>query len=333
MCTHFLPSDWSCDEVGTWLASLNFPQYSTSFKSNEINGLALINLDKQDVAALGVGPIGHRSRIILAINDLRQREGLSEVHKVKRVSIEGNIAAGKSTFLDILKKEMDFVVVPEPVSKWQHIVSEEEAMTGSQISGGNLLQLFYDEPSRWGFTFQTYAFISRMRSQLQPLSFFRKSNALKKIKATQKTIQPTVQFFERSIYSDRYCFALNCFESGKFSNVEWDAYCDSHTWLTQSFAGLRLDGMVYLRTEPETCFSRLQKRGRCEESGVPLDYLETVHDKHETWLVDGEYTDPVAEEVKRIPLLTIPTDQEFESDASRREEMVTTVRKFVEGLK
>ena len=43
-------------------------------------------------------------------------------------------------------------------------------MSPSQEAGGNLLDLFYADPKRWGYTFQTYCFLSRMRAQLRPLS-------------------------------------------------------------------------------------------------------------------------------------------------------------------
>lgn len=62
-----------------------------------------------------------------------------------RIAIEGNISAGKSTLLSILSKELDFLVVPEPVDKWQSIDNdnEDDAALGlqseSQESGMNLL--------------------------------------------------------------------------------------------------------------------------------------------------------------------------------------------------
>ena len=44
-----------------------------------------------------------------------------------RISIEGNIAAGKSTFLKILsQQDMDFIVVPEPVQKWQALPADDD---------------------------------------------------------------------------------------------------------------------------------------------------------------------------------------------------------------
>lgn len=36
-----------------------------------------------------------------------------------RLAIEGNIGAGKSTLLSLLAQSVDFLVVPEPLSKWQ----------------------------------------------------------------------------------------------------------------------------------------------------------------------------------------------------------------------
>jgi hypothetical protein len=80
-----------------------------------------------------------------------------------RIALEGNIAAGKSTLLRLLEDELDYIAVPEPLSKWQGV-----GANGTANCGGNLLELFYKDPKRWGYTFQTYAFLSRMMAQLQP---------------------------------------------------------------------------------------------------------------------------------------------------------------------
>lgn len=105
-------------------------------------------------------------------------------------------------------------------------------------------------------------------------------------------------------------------------------YCDWHTWLLKSFKGLRLDGLVYLRSTPSTCMGRLTKRGREEETGVSLEYLDTLHKRHEEWLVKGQ----VAKEY-RLPVICINSDQEFEEDPARAAEMLADVKKFIAQIK
>lgn len=71
-------------------------------------------------------------------NSIRNGKNSSSFHRgsiVKTISVEGNIAAGKSSFLKILEKELNYVIAPEPVSKWQKIVDEEESITCSQENG------------------------------------------------------------------------------------------------------------------------------------------------------------------------------------------------------
>ena len=126
-----------------------------------------------------------------------------------RLAIEGNIAAGKSTFVSLLDKiNRPYVCVPEPVSKWQtvEVAGEEEG------EGHNVLHRFYEDPKRWAYTFQSYAFISRMRAQLQPDDFFASNESDGKA-------PPEMVVFERSVLSDKRCFAENCFESGKATST------------------------------------------------------------------------------------------------------------------
>eukprot|EP00037_Helgoeca_nana_P022386 m.228621 g.228621 ORF g.228621 m.228621 type:complete len:298 (+) comp25980_c0_seq1:91-984(+) len=98
-----------------------------------------------------------------------------------RVAVEGNIATGKSTFLDIIKAAYPHItVVQEPIAKWTNVTegeknSEQKTSTEepakvertlSETSGGNLLELFYKDANRWAYTFQMYAFLSRLKAQM-----------------------------------------------------------------------------------------------------------------------------------------------------------------------
>lgn len=70
-------------------------------------------------------------------------------------SIEGNIGCGKSTFLSLLKEIIPEVKwIEEPVSEWQNL-------GGKNI---NILEKYYQEPNRWGFTFQICAIFSRIKA-------------------------------------------------------------------------------------------------------------------------------------------------------------------------
>jgi deoxyadenosine/deoxycytidine kinase len=158
------------------------------------------------------------------------RSFMSKPPRILKVALEGNIAAGKSTFLEIIGAEINVTCVPEPVSRWQNIKSE-----GGNATGGNILGMFYSDPSRWAYTFQSYAFLSRLKSQLEYEDTIH----------TQPAQQRKIIMFERSVLSDKNVFAANCHSSGLFSEVEWAMYCDWHAWLTSSF-DTKLDGIIYL---------------------------------------------------------------------------------------
>uniref|UniRef100_A0A2K6U364 Deoxycytidine kinase n=1 Tax=Saimiri boliviensis boliviensis TaxID=39432 RepID=A0A2K6U364_SAIBB len=227
----------------------------------------------------------------------------AEGTRIKKISIEGNIAAGKSTFVNILKKVCeDWEVVPEPVARWCSVHStqdEFEELTTSQKNGGNVLQMMYEKPERWSFTFQTYACLSRIRAQLASLNG--------KLKDAEKP----VLFFERSVYSDRYIFASNLYESECMNETEWTIYQDWHDWMNNQLGqSLELDGIIYLRATPEKCLHRMYIRGRNEEQGIPLEYLEKLHHKHESWLLHRTLKTNF-NYLQEVPILTLDVNEDF----------------------
>jgi len=213
--------------------------------------------------------------------------------------VEGNIGAGKSTFLRLMHQELGIDVVYEPTDKWQRKDKE-----------GNLLDLFYKDTQRWAYTFQSYAFISRIQSQMDH-------------EASVTSLDP--QIYERSVYCDRYCFAKNCFELGFMSELEWSIYKEWFGWLVQAYTK-KPQGFIYLRTTPEVCFSRIQKRSRCEESNIPLSYLEALHNRHEEWLIQHH---DILSSLSDVPVLVLNCNKEFETDAFARKEMLEQVQQFV----
>lgn len=69
-------------------------------------------------------------------------------------TIEGNIGCGKSTFLEVLRERFpEAIWIEEPVKDWQDLGGK----------GINMLERYYKEPTRWGFTFQIYAIFTRIK--------------------------------------------------------------------------------------------------------------------------------------------------------------------------
>ncbi|XP_034515264.1 deoxyguanosine kinase, mitochondrial isoform X2 [Ailuropoda melanoleuca] len=121
--------------------------------------------------------------------------GLHAERRPRRLSIEGNIAVGKSTFVKLLTKTYpEWHIATEPVATWQNVqaAGSQKAFTAQSL--GNLLDMMYQEPARWSYTFQTFSFMSRLKVQLEPFP--------EKLLQAEKA----VQIFERSVYSDRLHF-------------------------------------------------------------------------------------------------------------------------------
>lgn len=214
--------------------------------------------------------------------------------------VEGNIGAGKSTFLKILQKNLNINAIFEPTNKWQ-----------SESSENNILHLFYNDTPRWAYTFQSYAFISRVETLLNHLR-------------NQKSSMP--QILERSIYCDRFCFAKNCFESGMMSKLEWQIYQEWFSWLSKHHTPMPT-GFIYMKTDPETCYKRICKRNRSEETGVSLDYLRSIHRRHEDWLVLQK---EVSEHLALVPTLIIDCNKEFETNSAEQNKHINAVKKFID---
>lgn len=216
--------------------------------------------------------------------------------------LEGNIGAGKSTLLKILGQHLpDLTIIPEPTNKWQHVGNDDN----------NILNLFYKDTKRWAYTFQSYAFISRVQAILD-------------FQAQQPN--NTVSILERSVYCDRFCFAKNCFESGLMTELEWQIYKEWFAWLVESHVP-KPAGFIYLRATPETCHARSLKRARSEETGIPLTYFEALHKKHEDWLINKH---EILGTIQNIPVLALDCNDEFEVSLEKQREHTQLIRNFIE---
>jgi len=212
--------------------------------------------------------------------------------------VEGNIGVGKSTFVKLMQAQLGFHGVFEPCNRWQEVGG-----------AGNLLEQFYTNPTRWAYTFQTYAFVTRI---------------LEHKEQAQRSTSP-VHLLERSVFSDRYVFAKYCFELGYMNTLEWKLYQEWFAWLVDTYM-TKPTGFIYLRTTPEICMARMALRNRHEEQQVPRSYIEGIHEKHEGWLIRQE---GIMATMKDIPVLVLACDKDFEKDVSVQQEHAHKVQEFV----
>lgn len=193
----------------------------------------------------------------------------------KKIYIEGNIGSGKTTFLHNLKRyinnlaeyNIDASIVYEPVDLW---------LQTKDSDGKNILEKFYEDQERWSYLFQMNSFISRIKVIDEEL------NKPKLCDFDGYSLKKIV-FIERSIFTDKNCFAKLCYENGKMTQLEYETYCKWNNWLSEQFKA-QADGYIYLKCDPKENSERIKSRSREGEEGIPITYLEQLHEKHETWM-------------------------------------------------
>lgn len=159
------------------------------------------------------------------------------------IAVEGNIGAGKSTFLEHFAKFKVVETVVEPVEKWRN------------MEGHNLLALQYQDPERWCHLMQSYVQLTMAQNHCKPLSAGKE-----------------VKMMERSLHSSRHCFIQNLHDTGKMRESEFHTLVEWYEFLSAESGGLArqnldigVDMYVYLRTSPAVAYERVKARARKEE--------------------------------------------------------------------
>jgi deoxyadenosine/deoxycytidine kinase len=94
-------------------------------------------------------------------------------------------------------------------------------------------------------------------------------------------------FSERGVVADKEIFAKLQLREGKMNDMEFQIYLKIFDDLNKLANLHPIHRQIYLRTEPQKCLERMQKRGRKEELNVSIDYLNKIHELHEEWLGNG----------------------------------------------
>ena len=180
------------------------------------------------------------------------------------ISLEGNIGAGKSSFLKILKQNLSdkSEFIDEPVEEWLQIKNNNNQ---------NLLEVFYQDKKRWAYTFQNIAYITRM----------------KRIIDTMQNTTKSIIFMDRSLEGDLNTFTKMLKEEGDIDDLEWAAYKKWNTMFTDLIGKNIQTKHIYLRCTPEIAYSRINKRARDEEHNIPFEYIKQLHLYHDNWLLNN----------------------------------------------
>ena len=175
-------------------------------------------------------------------------------------SIDGNIGSGKSTIINhlinsnITIENYNLIFLPEPIDVWNEI---------KDSSGVTILEKYYADPKKYAFSFQMMAYITRL-SQIKM--------------AIKNNPKNSIIITERCLYTDREIFASMLYDSGKIEDIEYSIYL---RWFNEF--NINIDGIIYIKTTPEICESRVLHRNRKGEN-IPLSYLTECHNYHERWI-------------------------------------------------
>ncbi len=212
--------------------------------------------------------------------------------------LEGNMGAGKTTFLRLLAAHMPAIqTVEEPINSWQ-----------STVYGKSVLTNFYENPKRWAYTFELLTMICRVEEHLK-----------------MQINENQIKIGERSIYSGYYCFAHNSYAQHFMTDLEWQMYQEWFSLLIPNKC-LPPKGFIYLRVSPEIAYERIKKRNRHAEKTLSFAYLKQIHRRHESFLIKNDNILPI---LKRVPVLTLDCNEEFESNPAQLHRHMHAIQSFL----
>ena len=214
------------------------------------------------------------------------------------ISIEGNIGAGKSSLIKLLREkftnEVEFI--DEPVEEWIQMKNN---------NGKNLLEVFYNDQKRWSYTFQNIAYITRMKKVVDAINNSKKDFII----------------MDRSPDGDKNTFTKMLIEDECIDKLEEEAYNKWCDMFKMYFCKNSEFHYIYLRCHPHVAFNRIDKRGRDEEKKIPSEYIERLHNVHEEWLIGKEN------------VTIVDVNQDFVSDESRRYRILSDIYEMMIKLK
>jgi deoxyadenosine/deoxycytidine kinase len=188
----------------------------------------------------------------------------------------------------------------EPVDEWEKVKDE---------NGITMLEKFYEDSEKYAFSFQMMAYVSRLK-------VFKES--IKKINSSEKVKIIT----ERSLYTDKMVFAKMLYDTNKIEKVNYQIYLNWFDTFSEEFP---VHKVIYVKTDPEKCHSRILKRSREGENLIPLEYLQSCDSYHNNML-DTSYPDCICQEQ-----LILDGNVDIYENQNQLKEWISDIDRFIKN--
>lgn len=190
----------------------------------------------------------------------------------KFIVIEGNIGAGKTTFVKRFSADVNAKALYERF--------EENAF----------LPKFYEEPDKYAFTLEM-SFLADRFHQLKEEQSDRQS------------------LFTSGIVSDYFLMKSLIFARSTLSEDEYRLYRDIFEIIYQRLT--KPDLYVYLHKTPDTLLKNISKRGRSYEKSITKEYLKSIEDSYFTFFKQHTELNPLIIDTDKLDFVTNESDYEY----------------------
>ena len=197
----------------------------------------------------------------------RKCEGLTKYSGILDnviIDVQGNICSGKSTLCSDLKRHLESYTSDNDITSSVYIFPEEP--------NPELLKMFYEDPNKYAFAFQTYMHTHGVHVAQQA-----------------EHLPVNSVFIDRGVWGSTLFLAA--MREAKTIDKDAVKFCmailDNLPRLDSRIRDVAISSkvMLYLDVDPKVAHKRLQKRGDTAETEVPLAYLEQLDRIHFEHLV------------------------------------------------
>lgn len=264
----------------------------------------------------------------------------------KLIVIDGLIGAAKSTFIRLFIDHLcslgkKVVIIEEPVDLW--------------IKSG-IFQAFNQDRKRWGYTFQTTAFHSRIMTSIKAYhehahdtdyfitercvfsdSIFMKMlledkrNAGKKIleevgDMNEHILNSSDPEYRENLYGDelrqKEKLGLQLIEEANMEEVEYHNWFNLWYMLMPAVPNI----FIWLQCDVDICMDRIKKRDRIGEKSITKEYLTRLLEGYTSIMGSNKV---IVDNIE-IPCCRLSTNEEFEDVPNKQQEMFAEVHKMLD---